>query len=90
MRTEIWYKGASQAGRYADTDYAGPLDRFEEYARRLAKDGYSAEEFGRFVLEVFEKKRPRIRYAIVRGRFANFTPRGSFPTACSTGSSRGT
>ena len=28
VRTEIWGKGASQAGRYADTDYAEPLARF--------------------------------------------------------------
>ena len=73
MRTEIWDKGASQAGRYADTDYAEPLDRFRRYAEGQAKDRYSPEEFGRHVRKVFEKKRPKTRYALVPGRFANFT-----------------
>ena len=73
VRTEIWEKGAAQAGRYTDTDYAEPLERFRRYAEGLAKSGYSTEEFGRHVRKVFEKKRPRTRYAIVPGRFANFT-----------------
>ena len=73
VRTEIWDKGAAQAGRYTDTDYAEPLERFRRYAEGLAKSGYSTEEFGRHVRKVFEKKRPRTRYAIVPGRFANFT-----------------
>ena len=73
VRTEIWDKGASQAGRYASTDYAEPLDNFRRYAEGLAKSGYTPEEFGRHVRNVFEKKRPRTRYAIVPGRLANFT-----------------
>ena len=47
VRTEIWDKGASQAGRYKGTDYAEPLDNFRRYAEGLAKSGYSPEEFGR-------------------------------------------
>jgi short-subunit dehydrogenase len=73
VRTEIWEKGAAHADRYAHTDYAEPLARFEEYAMRLAKDGYSPEEFGRSLRKVFEKKRPRTRYAIVPGRLTNWT-----------------
>ena len=73
VRTEIWDKGASQAGRYNGTDYEEPLDNFRRYAEGLAKSGYSPEEFGRRVVKVFEKKRPRTRYAIVPGRLANFT-----------------
>ncbi len=38
----------------------------------MAGGGYSPEEFGRLVLRAFEAKRPRTRYAIVRGRFANW------------------
>ena len=58
MRTEIWDKGASQAGRYAEG---------------LANNGYSPERFGAFVREVFEKGRPRTRYPIVPRKFLNFT-----------------
>ncbi len=73
VRTQIWGKGASQAGRYTGTDYAGPLENFRRYAADLDKSGYSPEEFGRHVRKVFEKKRPKTRYALVPGRFANFT-----------------
>jgi NAD(P)-dependent dehydrogenase (short-subunit alcohol dehydrogenase family) len=73
VRTEIWDKGAAGAERYADTDYADSISRFGEYAVGLAKNGYSPEEFGRFVREVFEKRRPRTRYAISPRKFANFT-----------------
>lgn len=73
VRTEIWDKGASQAGRYADTDYAEPLARFGKYTEGLARKGYPPEKFGEFVREVFEKEKPKTRYAIVPGKFANFT-----------------
>jgi hypothetical protein len=46
--------------------------QFEAYAGKLAEGGYSPDDFGRLVLRAFEAKRPRTRYAIVRGRFANW------------------
>jgi short-subunit dehydrogenase len=73
VKTEMWDKGASQAGRYVDTDYAEPLEGFRRYAVELAKGGFSPEEFGRYVRKAFEKKRPRTRYAIVPGKFTHFT-----------------
>ena len=73
VRTKIWDKGAMGAKRYDGTDYAEPLARFGQYLRGFEKDGYSPERFGRFVREVFEKRRPRTRYAIVPGRLANWT-----------------
>jgi NAD(P)-dependent dehydrogenase (short-subunit alcohol dehydrogenase family) len=72
VKTEIWAKGATTKGLYAGTDYEEPLERFEAYANGLAKGGYSPEELGRRVLRAFEAKRPRTRYAIVRGRLANW------------------
>jgi NAD(P)-dependent dehydrogenase (short-subunit alcohol dehydrogenase family) len=73
VRTEIWDKGASGAERYAGTDYAEPLARFGEYAEGLAKNGYSPAKFGELLREVFEKERPKTRYATVPRKFANFT-----------------
>jgi NAD(P)-dependent dehydrogenase (short-subunit alcohol dehydrogenase family) len=73
VRTEIWEKGASQAGRYAETDYAEPLEKFRRYADGLAKGGFPPEEIGRRVVNIFEKKRSGTRYAIVPGKFTHFT-----------------
>ena len=81
VKTAIWEKGAAPVigGRYAQTDYAGPLDRFQRYAEKLASNGYSPETFGRFVRKVFEAERPKTRYAIVPGRFADWTIPASLP-----------
>jgi NAD(P)-dependent dehydrogenase (short-subunit alcohol dehydrogenase family) len=72
VETEIWAKGATSKDLYAGTRYQEPLERFEAYANRLAGGGYSPEEFGRLVLRAFEAKRPRTRYAIVRGRLTQW------------------
>ena len=81
VKTPIWEKGAAPvvAGGYDQTDYAGPLDRFQRYAEKLASDGYSPETFGRLVRKVFEAKRPKTRYAIVPGRFTDWTIPTSLP-----------
>lgn len=73
VRTEIWDKGAAGTDRYAGSDYADAMARFARYAEDLAGNGYSPEEFGRFVREAFEQKRPRTRYAISRRKLASFT-----------------
>jgi NAD(P)-dependent dehydrogenase (short-subunit alcohol dehydrogenase family) len=79
VKTEIWAKGATTKGLYAGTDYGEPLERFEAYANGLAKGGYSPEEFGGLVLRAFEARRPKTRYAIVRGRLANWTLPAALP-----------
>ena len=73
VRTEIWDKGAESAGLFAGTDYADALESFGRYTRGLAEDGFSPEEFGVRIKKVFEADRPKARYAIVPGRFANWT-----------------
>jgi len=82
VKTAIWEKGAASviSGGYAQTDYAGPLGRAQGYAERLASNGYSPETFGGFVRKVFEAKRPRTRYAIVPGRFTDWTVPTSLPS----------
>ncbi len=81
VKTEIWEKGAAPAigGRYTETDYIGPLARFQRYAEGLAGNGYTPETFGRFVRKVFEAERPKTRYAIVPSKFANWIVPSSLP-----------
>ena len=43
-----------------------------EILNTLAKGGYTPEEFGGLVLRLFESRQPRTKYAIVRGRLANW------------------
>lgn len=81
VKTAIWEKGAAPvtSGGYAQTGYAGPLDKFHRYAEKLAGNGYSPEAFGEFVRKVFEAKRPKTRYAIVPGRSVDWTIPTSLP-----------
>jgi NAD(P)-dependent dehydrogenase (short-subunit alcohol dehydrogenase family) len=74
VKTEIWGKAAEPGVEaYADTEYAGPLADFQEYAANLAKGGYTPEEFGKRVADAFEARRPKTRYAIVPGRLTGWT-----------------
>ena len=73
VRTEIWDKGASQAGRYDGTDYASAAGQLPALRRRAGQERVLARGVRPSVRKVFEKKRPRTRYAIVPGRLANFT-----------------
>jgi NAD(P)-dependent dehydrogenase (short-subunit alcohol dehydrogenase family) len=81
VKTPIWEKGARPVvgGEYDQTDYAVPLDTFRRYAEKLASNGYSLETFGGFVRKVFEADRPKTRYAIVPGRFVDWTVPTSLP-----------
>ena len=81
VKTAIWEKGAApvSGGRYIQTDCAGSLDKLQRYAEKLVSNGYSPETFGKFVRKVFEAKRPKTRYAIVPGRFMDWTIPTSLP-----------
>jgi hypothetical protein len=74
VKTEIWGKAVEPGVEaYAHTDYAEPLANFQEYAMNLAKGGYSPEEFGGWVVDAFEARRLKTRYAIVPRRLTGWT-----------------
>jgi NAD(P)-dependent dehydrogenase (short-subunit alcohol dehydrogenase family) len=81
VRTPIWEKGALPvlSGRYEGTDYSVPLKRFRDFAEKLASSGDPPERIGKFIRTVFEAKRPRTRYAIVSGRFMDWTVPTTLP-----------
>jgi short-subunit dehydrogenase len=70
VATPIWDK-AEQAdiSLYANTEYVEPARRIREYILRSGKNGFPAEEVGEVVLHALTIPRPRVRYAVVRGRF---------------------
>jgi NAD(P)-dependent dehydrogenase (short-subunit alcohol dehydrogenase family) len=81
VKTAIWEKGAASVigDRYAQTDYADPLNRLRRYAERLVSNGYTPETFVGLVRKVFEAQRPKTRYTIVPGRFMDWTVPTSLP-----------
>ena len=74
VQTPIWEKGAVPvvSGRYDQTDYSGPLNRFQDSAKKLVSGGDSPERIAKFIRKVFEARKPKTKNAIVSGRFADW------------------
>jgi NAD(P)-dependent dehydrogenase (short-subunit alcohol dehydrogenase family) len=74
VKTPIWEKGAVPvvSGRYCQSDYSDPLNRFQDFAEKLVSGGDPPDKIGRFVRKVFEARRPKTKYTIVSGKFADW------------------
>jgi hypothetical protein len=74
VKSEIWHKDlGSFAAKYEQTDYGTALAKFQRLLGKWAAHSYSAEEFGRAILRIFETPNPRARYAIVPNRLFNWS-----------------
>lgn len=49
------------------------MERFRQYSIARGQKDLSAEDIGAVVLRALMVRRPRVRYAVVRQRFANWT-----------------
>ncbi len=72
IQTPIWDKGSLQ--RFEGTMYSDSLARFfGKVLPRAKKHGMPLETCSRQIADIFETEKPRIRYAIVRNKFLNWT-----------------
>ena len=70
IATPIWEKADEvDVSRYANTDYAGPLDAVKKYMLELGRKGLKPEAVGKLVADVLTAAAPRVRYAIVPSWF---------------------
>ncbi|MBD2020177.1 SDR family oxidoreductase [Leptolyngbya sp. FACHB-36] len=73
VRTPIWDKDSAQdMSRYAKTEYAKPIQAFQQYITGIGRQGYSPDVVGRFIRKVFETQTPKARYAIVPNPIRNW------------------
>ncbi|WP_199305728.1 SDR family NAD(P)-dependent oxidoreductase [Pseudanabaena sp. FACHB-2040] len=73
VNTPIWDKDSAQdMSQYAATEYAKPLQAFQRYMTGLGKAGYSPDQVGEFIRQVFELKAPKTRYAFVPNPLFNW------------------
>lgn len=73
VKTPIWEKGKIQSsGRFDHTDYAKSVNNFMKYFLKQEEKGLSKEFLGKRIREIFEKKHPKTRYAIVPNRFSDW------------------
>ena len=73
IKTSIWGKAKSDDySRFESTDYKSSLNKFMHLFFSQEEKGFTKEYFGKKVRLIFEKKKPKTRYAIVSQRFSNW------------------
>ena len=68
MRTAIWDKpSARELGIFAGSDYAPMMMKLKKlFVEPAEANGLPAEVLGRRMVEIFEMKKPKTRYTVVR------------------------
>ena len=69
--TPIWDKSGN-VETYKTSAFYNMYKRFYEYIITESKNGYTIDEFGQHVLTIFEKKKPSVRYALVKERMKDW------------------
>lgn len=72
VKTPIWDKGINMKP-YMDTPYSRFLEGFAKAAKKGGENGLSTDYLGREIVTIFEKSRPKTRYAYVPQRWKNWT-----------------
>lgn len=71
VKTAIWDKAESiDTAPYQGSPYAPLLEKFSAYFVRQGRNGYPAELIGDLVYQALTVRKPRVRYAAVKGRAA--------------------
>lgn len=81
VKTPIWDKpSATDTSALNGTDYEKTGDRFAKYFVKTGKGGLDAEEFGRKLVRIAEKSKPKARYSIVPNRWKDWILPRLLPT----------
>jgi NAD(P)-dependent dehydrogenase (short-subunit alcohol dehydrogenase family) len=74
IKTEIWGKNKLETiEQYRETDFYDPLLNMYEYMKELVpKDSLDLDVFSRKLVRIFEKKKPKPRYAVVNKPLKNW------------------
>jgi len=76
VKTPIWNKSADEEtmGKYLKTPFGEALSIFQGvFVKDSIKNGFDSDKLANDVLRIFEKKRPKTRYALVAQKFKNWT-----------------
>ena len=73
VATPIWDKAeAAGLGPYAETAFAGPMQKFSDYMLTNGRKGFPPEKIGQVVLTALTAARPKVRYAVVPDALTNW------------------
>jgi len=74
IKTPIWEKpSANGLGIFEHSPFAPMMQKFQKYFVKNGKHGLEADDLGRDIVKVFEKRKPKVRYAFVPKKFSNWT-----------------
>ncbi|MEM6643105.1 MAG: SDR family oxidoreductase [Bacteroidota bacterium] len=76
IKTPIWDKGISDLleTRFKDSPYQEVLANYEnKFLKPAIKKALTAENAAQKILRVFEKKKPKARYVMLKNKFTNWT-----------------
>ena len=72
VQTPIWEKGMDITG-YENSAYYSAFKKMTTYLSGVKHQGLTIEGISKTILNIFEKEKPRTRYALLNGKFANLT-----------------
>jgi len=74
VKTLIWDKAEQvDITPFANSAYYPSLVKFRDYFLASGKAGLPPEQLGRLILKALTTAKPKVRYAILRGKLANWT-----------------
>jgi NAD(P)-dependent dehydrogenase (short-subunit alcohol dehydrogenase family) len=71
IQTSIWEKGS--LAEFQSTQYFPALLKYFTYFKKMGLRGMPLEECSRQIADIFETQKPKARYAVVQGKFKNWT-----------------
>ncbi|MFZ3035500.1 MAG: SDR family oxidoreductase [Parvibaculum sp.] len=74
VKTEIWNKAEEvDITPFANSAYYPALVKFRDYFLASGKTGLAPEKLGRVIYKALTTAKPKVRYAVLRGRLQNWT-----------------
>jgi len=68
VQTPIWDKGSLQ--EFKQTKYMGSMVKFFTYSVNRGKKGMPLEECSQKIADIFERRKPKVRYALVKKKLS--------------------
>jgi short-subunit dehydrogenase len=74
VKTAIWAKpSATELGIFEGSDYAPMMRKFQKmFVKRAEAKGLPAEVLGKRLVQIFELRKPKTRYAVVPSWFSDW------------------
>jgi short-subunit dehydrogenase len=73
IKSEIWQKDKLDSKSYKGTAFETPFEKLKAMMKNAESGAKTEQEMGEFILKIYRKKSPGIRYAFTPNKFFNWT-----------------